>query len=101
MWATTGLEDDPCMDGRVSPLVRWGLALALAPAQLVTGLWAVLAPLAWFDDFPGLGPSLIAADPPYNQHLATDAGAGFLATGVALVVGRRHGATAAPCTRHC
>jgi hypothetical protein len=27
----------------------------------------------------------VAAEPPYNAHLATDAGAGFLATGLALV----------------
>lgn len=65
--------------------VRWGM-LALAVPQLVTGLWAVLAPRAWFDDFPGIGPSLIGAQPPYNQHLATDAGGAFLATGVALLI---------------
>ncbi len=65
--------------------VRWGM-LAVAVPQLATGLWAVLAPRRWFDDFPGLGPALVGAEPPYNQHLATDAGGAFLATGVALLI---------------
>src|SRR5262245_53894337 len=60
--------------------------LAVAVPQLATGLWAVLAPRRWFDDFPGIGPALVGAEPPYNQHLATDAGGAFLATGVALVI---------------
>jgi uncharacterized membrane protein len=60
--------------------------LALAVPQLVTGLWAVFAPAAWFDDFPGFGPALVGAEPPYNRHLATDAGGAFLATGVALLI---------------
>jgi hypothetical protein len=58
----------------------------LAVPQLVTGVWAVLAPANWFAHFPGLGPAIVAAEPPYNPHLVTDAGAGFLATGVALAV---------------
>jgi len=60
--------------------------LAVAVPQLATGLWAVFAPRRWFDDFPGLGPGLVGAEPPYNQHLATDAGGAFLATGVALLI---------------
>ena len=60
--------------------------VALAVPQLVTGLWAVLMPRAWFDDFPGIGPALVGAEPPYNQHLATDAGGAFLTTGVALLI---------------
>ena len=69
------------------PVPRWvriGL-IVLAAGQLFTGLWAVIATRSWFDDFPGLGPRLVAAEPPYNAHLAADAGAGFLATGVALL----------------
>ncbi|AEF40971.1 hypothetical protein [Hoyosella subflava] len=54
----------------------------LAVPQLVTGLWAVINPRHWYDTFPGLGPLLVAAEPPFNAHLATDAGAGFLAVGV-------------------
>ena len=64
--------------------MRIGLVV-LAAGQLFTGLWAVFATRSWFDEFPGLGPRLVAAEPPYNAHLAADAGAGFLATGVALL----------------
>lgn len=59
---------------------------ALAIPQLVTGLWAVIAPQHWYESFPGFGPMLVAADPPFNAHLSTDAGAGFVATGVVLVL---------------
>jgi uncharacterized membrane protein len=66
--------------------VRVGMILAIAVPQLVTGAWAVVAPKHWFDHFPGIGPMLVAAEPPYNAHLASDAGAGFLAAGVAVAV---------------
>ena len=70
----------------VARWVRLGIAVTLAGPQLVVGLWAVLAPTNWFESFPGFDPRLVAAEPPFNQHLATDAGAGFLATGVMLLV---------------
>ena len=38
------------------------------------------------ESFPGFDPRLVAAEPPYNEHLVTDVGAGFLATGVVLLV---------------
>lgn len=67
---------------------RWvRLALvALAIPSLVTGAWAVLSPRGWFDDFPGFDPRLVAAEPPFNEHLATDAGAGLLASGIVLLL---------------
>jgi hypothetical protein len=75
--------------------VRLGLFVLLAVPQLVTGAWAVVAAENWYESFPGVDPRLVAAEPPFNAHLATDAGAGFLATGVALafaaVWGRRSG----------
>lgn len=61
------------------------LVVALAVPQAVIGLWAVLSPRSWYDNFPGIGPALAAAEPPYNAHLITDAGAGFLATGGLLL----------------
>ena len=73
-------------DDRVSTWVRLVLVIPLAAPQLLVGIWALLAPHHWYDNFPGVGPHLIAAEPPFNQHLTTDVGAGFLATGVALVV---------------
>ena len=71
------------------PVPRWirvGVSATLAVPQVLIGLWAVVAPHSWFTSFPGFGPRLIAAEPPYNRHLASDAGAGFLATGVVLLV---------------
>lgn len=65
--------------------VRLGL-IALAIPQAATGLWAVLDSAGWFESFPGWDPRLVAAEPPFNAHLASDAGAGFLATAVALVL---------------
>ena len=73
------------MDGRVKPWVRVGMVVLAAP-QLLIGLWAMLAPHHWYENFPGVHPHLISAEPPYNAHLATDAGIGFLCTGVGLLV---------------
>ncbi len=60
--------------------------VALAIPSLLTGVWAVLSPQGWFDDFPGFDPRLVAAEPPFNEHLASDAGAGLLASGLVLLV---------------
>ena len=65
--------------------VRIGL-VALGVPNALAGAWAVFAPEGWFEDFPGWDPRLVAADPPYNHHLVTDAGAGLLASGVILLV---------------
>ena len=74
------------METAIKPWVRLGVAVAMGGPQLLIGLWAVLAPKSWFDSFPGFDPRLVAAEPPYNEHLAGDAGAGFLATAVILIV---------------
>jgi hypothetical protein len=65
--------------------VRIGL-VALGIPNIAAGAWAVLAPQGWYDNFPGWDPRLVAAEPPYNAHLATDAGAGLLASGLVLLV---------------
>lgn len=75
--------------GNNEELPRWvrvGSIVTISVPQLATGAWAVVAPQHWFDHFPGLGPMLVAAEPPFNAHLASDAGAGFLASGVAVAV---------------
>jgi len=72
--------------GRVATWVRIGL-VALGVPNVATGLWAVLAPASWYDTFPGFDPRLVAAEPPFNAHLATDAGAGLFASGAVLLVG--------------
>ncbi len=60
--------------------------VALGIPNVVAGGWAVVAPRSWFDSFPGFDPALVAAEPPYNAHLATDAGAGLLASGAVLLL---------------
>ncbi len=82
--------DENVRDGHVDvPVPRWvrvGLVVLLAAPQLIVGVWAVVAPRSWFDSFPGVGPALVAGDPPFNQHLASDVGAAFVATGAALLL---------------
>lgn len=64
---------------------RW-LALqimlgVLAAQALIVGGWATFAPHSFYTSFPGFGMHWIAADGPYNHHLASDVGAFFLAVG--------------------
>lgn len=71
-----------------APLATWvRIALvALDVPNVVAGLWAVLAPRSWYESFPGFDPRLVAAEPPFNAHLATDAGSGLSASGAVLLV---------------
>ena len=73
---------------RTTQIPHWvRLALvALGVPNLFTGAWAVFWPEHWFDRFPGWDPRLVAAEPPFNEHLAGDAGAGFLATGAIVLL---------------
>lgn len=64
--------------------VRSLLLLLVGLPQAAAGLWAVVSPRTWFDSFPGFGHAWVAAAGPYDAHLAVDAGAGLLATGVLL-----------------
>ncbi|MCU1351808.1 MAG: hypothetical protein JWM05_1017 [Acidimicrobiales bacterium] len=67
-----------------APWVRLG-AVALAVPQLAIGLWALVWSRSFFDRFPGSGPRLVAAEPPYNHHLVVDVGAAFFASAVVLI----------------
>lgn len=60
--------------------------LLLGIPNLVTGGWALASPQGWFDDFPGWAPALVAAYPPFNEHLVVDAGAGLFASGLMMTV---------------
>lgn len=75
------------MSTATTPVATWvRIALiALGIPNAAAGLWAVLAPSGWYGDFPGWDPRLVAAEPPYNEHLVTDAGAGLLASGFVLL----------------
>lgn len=75
----------PTGSSTVPMWVRIGL-VAVGIPHAAAGAWAVLAPEGWYDSFPGWDPRLVAAEPPYNAHLATDAGAGLLAAGIVLLV---------------
>lgn len=50
------------------------LLLTLGGSAVAIGAWALLAPAAWFERFPGFGRAWTAALPPYNEHLARDVG---------------------------
>lgn len=74
---------------------RW-IRIALGCLTLVSlqiGVWALLAPRSFYDDFPGLGRTWVSADGPYNEHLVRDVGALNLAiaavfVGAAIRLGR-------------
>jgi AhpD family alkylhydroperoxidase len=66
-------------------ITRVGLLLLALPQALI-GLWALVAPRDWFETFPGAGHSWLPAYGAYNEHLATDVGATFVAIGLVLVL---------------
>lgn len=68
--------------GLPAPLVRAILA-ALAAIQAADGLYALLAPRSFYDDFP-LGRGWVEALPAYSEHLVRDVGGLFLATAIVL-----------------
>ncbi len=74
---TTADTDQP------SWVPTWLIVLAIP--QTIVGLWAYISPRTWFEQFPGMDPRLVAAEPPFNEHLASEAGAGFLTTAVLLL----------------
>jgi hypothetical protein len=63
--------------------LRAGLLL-LASAPLVVGMWALLVPHSFYDDFPLPGRDWVSTLGPYNEHLVRDVGALNLALGVLL-----------------
>lgn len=64
--------------------VRAGLVY-LTVSFLVVGLWATLWPRTFYEGFPGGGRHWLEGDGPYNAHLVSDAGVGFLAVGTVLL----------------
>lgn len=65
--------------------IRAGLVY-LTVSFLTIGVWATLDPRGFYDGFPGGGHRWVAGDGPYNAHLTGDAGVGFLAVGVVLLL---------------
>jgi len=64
---------------------RW-ILIGLGVPNILAGCWAVFATANWYENFPGWSPRLVAALPPFNEHLAADAGAGLLATGLLMLI---------------
>ncbi len=62
--------------------VLWILGIA----QLATGIWAFAFPASWFRSYPGLDLDWVSELGPYNQHLAVDVGAFFIAFGALLLI---------------
>lgn len=54
----------------------------LVVTGLVVGGWAYLDPAGWYATFPGLGRHWLPPLGPYNEHLAKDTGALYLALAV-------------------
>ncbi|MEA2466209.1 MAG: hypothetical protein QOJ57_335 [Thermoleophilaceae bacterium] len=63
--------------------LRGGLAvMAVTPAFV--GVWALVSPRGFYDDFPGLGHSWVSAVGAYDEHLVRDVGALYLGSLVLL-----------------
>jgi len=66
--------------------LRYASLGLLAVVGLYTGLWAYFSPTNWYANFPGLGLSWLPQLGPYNEHLAKDAGAMFLALAMLTLI---------------
>lgn len=66
-------------------LVRSALAILAFP-QLAIGLWALLSPSGWYENFPGAGKHWLPLYGSFDEHLAIDVGSAFLALGVILAL---------------
>ncbi|MDX6670231.1 MAG: hypothetical protein QOI91_594 [Solirubrobacteraceae bacterium] len=59
---------------------------ALGLVQTVNGVWALFFPRSFYADFPPGRGGWVSVLPAYNEHLMTDVGGLFVATGVLLLV---------------
>lgn len=67
--------------------IGWGIRLGvllLATSILPIGLWALVSPRSFYEDFPAAGRHWVSALGPYNEHLISDVGAAYLAMSVML-----------------
>jgi hypothetical protein len=74
-------------------VMRTGLVLLALPSAVIAA-WGLLAPHGFYTDFPGAGRHWVSALPPYNEHLVTDYGSGFLALSVLVALAREGAARA-------
>lgn len=62
------------------------LLLALGIPQALIGVWALLAPRSFYDDFPVGTDGWVNQLGPFDEHLVTDVGSLFVAIGVLAVL---------------
>jgi alkylhydroperoxidase family enzyme len=77
------------------------LLLALGVPQALIGLWALVSPHTFYDDFPAGTDGWVHVLGPFDEHLVTDVGSLFIALGVVLVLAAlslRRGAVLAAAT---
>jgi AhpD family alkylhydroperoxidase len=74
-------------DDRIDRHRGWiaALLVALGAPQALIGLWALLAPRGFYDDF-GPGGGWVSALGAYDEHLVRDVGGLFIGLGVLMVV---------------
>jgi hypothetical protein len=65
--------------------IRLGLGY-LAISEIFVGLWQLLLPRSFYDDFPLPGHHWVSTLPAFNEHLLTDLGGLNLGLGVMLVI---------------
>jgi AhpD family alkylhydroperoxidase len=66
-------------------VISFGL-VTLGGVVLAIGLWVLIDPRSFFDNFPGWGLEWASPYGPYNEHLLLDAGALFVGLGVLLLL---------------
>ncbi|MFC9842168.1 hypothetical protein ACFWFF_27690 [Streptomyces sp. NPDC060223] len=66
--------------------IRYATLGLLAVVAPYTRVWAYFSPKEWYENFPGFGLSRLPQLGPYNEHLAKDAGAMFLAMAALTVI---------------
>ena len=66
-----------CMNVRI----RGTILFLLTAVAIFVGAWAYFWPMNWHETFPGFGRHWLPPLGPYNQHLAKDVGAMYLALG--------------------
>jgi alkylhydroperoxidase family enzyme len=79
------VQGDPAERLERPGILRAGLVLLGLP-QLAIGLWALISPSGWYGTFPGFGREWLPAYGSFDEHLATDVGATFLAIGVLMLL---------------
>ncbi|MDQ4041169.1 MAG: hypothetical protein M3141_05410, partial [Actinomycetota bacterium] len=67
------------------PLAFRAVLASLGLLQTMNGVWALFFPRSFYDDFPAGRGGWVSALPEYNEHLLTDVGALFLATGLLML----------------